>query len=82
MEAKPRLAQMQPVHRRRRTAGQVESALPLGQMGHPQHACKVWLLDQLILVGIGGVLGSALNGRTVAGTNAAGAQKSLDSWSS
>ena len=27
-------------------------------MGHPQHACKVWQLDQLILVVIGGVLGS------------------------
>ena len=28
----------------------------LGQMGHPHHACKVWLLDQLTLVVIGGVL--------------------------
>ena len=73
---------MQPVQSRRPTVGQVESALPLGQMGHPQHACKVWLLDQLILVVIGGVLGSAVNGRTMAGTNAACAQKALDSWSS
>ena len=82
MEAKPRLAQMQPVRRRRRTSGQVESALPLSQMGRPQHACKIWLLDKLILVVIGGVLGSAVNGRTMAGTNAAGGQKASDSWSS
>ena len=76
------MAEMQPVCSRRPTAGQVESALPLGQMGHSQHACKVWLFDQLILVVIGGVLGSAVNGRTMAGTNAAGAQKASDSWSS
>ena len=76
MEAKPRLAQMQPVGRRRRTAGQVESALLLGQMGHPQHACKVWLLDQLTLVVIGG------GRQTVAGRNAAGVQQASDSWSS
>ena len=82
MEAKPRLAQMQRVRRRRRTAGQVESALLLGQMGHPQHACKVWPLDQLIQVVIGGMLCSVVNGRTMAGTNAAGGQKATDSWSS
>ena len=73
---------MQLVRRRCRTAGQVKSELPLGQMGHPQHACKIWQLDQLILVVIGGVLGSAVNGRTMAGTNVAGGQNALDSWSS
>ena len=73
---------MQPVRRRRRTAGQVESALPWGQMGHPQHAGKVWLLDQLILVVIGGVLGSTVNGHTMTVTNAASAEQALDSWSS
>ena len=80
--ATPWLAQMWRVRSRRWGAGQVESTHPVGQMGHPQHACKVWQLDQLIQVGIGGMLCSVVNGRTMAVTNAAGAQQALGSWSS